>query len=175
MRKDNTDAGYREVQAVGRPEPSKARVIGLRLLVLAAAASLLLIVRVTPETPHVDIRGVPAQALEQLGVKFLPPRGTPAVSADEARSIAVSQAPTFGQPILDTVLVRMVDPSSGIDQLVWVNRIDAPSQLGGVPGTLPTGPYIAPGAPTPRPVPPPTYYLIFVDATTGEVLYAVSG
>ena len=82
----------------------------------------------------------------------------------------------------------MVDPNSGIDQLVWVHRIDVTGHPYFVssgnyvpPNPWPTGPYIhenpqaEPQSATPRSRPPQTYYLIFVDANTGEVLYAVYG
>ena len=77
------------------------------------------------------------------------------------------------------MLVRLVDVNAGppIDRLVWVNMIDltaAPDPFFG----FPSGNYIPQGSPseperaTPEPRPPHSYYLIFVDAKTGEYLYA---
>ncbi|HEV8574318.1 MAG TPA: hypothetical protein VGR43_06365 [Dehalococcoidia bacterium] len=166
------------------------RLNDLRLLLLAAAASLLLIVRATPPDQHIEIPGVPPLALERAGTTFLRPNGTPAINEEQARSVAMTEAITFGLPIERTVLVRLVDVNAvpPVDQLVWVNLINLTAQ----PDPFPSGPFISqdlsptgnfipegaqpePIRATPEPLPPHTYHLIFVDANTGEYMYAYSG
>lgn len=164
------------------------RVGGIRLLLLAVASALFFTGQVTPA--QIEIPGVPPQVLEQNGMAFLAPNGTPVISEEQARSIAMTEAITFDLPIKKTVVVRLIDVNAvpPVDQIVWVNMID----LTGRDVLFPSGPYISqdlsptgkfipegaqpePIRATPEPLPPHTYYLIFVDANTGEYLYAYAG
>jgi len=186
------------MQATSHPVSPVPRVSGLSLLLLLVTSSLLLLTgQVTPPAAHVEIEGVPPQVLEQNVMAFLAPNGTPAISEEQARSVAMTEAVTFDLPIKKTVLVRLVDVNAvpPVDQLVWVNMIDLTAQ----PDPFPSGPFISqdlsptgnfipegaqpepiratpePIRATPEPLPPHAYYLIFVDANTGEYLYAYAG
>jgi hypothetical protein len=74
---------------------------------------LLLIVPAIPPPAHVELPGVPTQALADNGITFLRPDGTPKVSEEQARLTATTEAPTFDLPISETVLVHMVDLNAG--------------------------------------------------------------
>ena len=140
------------------------RLSALRLAFFGMLAFLLLTGQVsTPSlSVQVEVPGVPPSALETNGMAFLHPEATasPLITGDQARKLAEATGTTWGLPISQTVLVRLVDVNAipAMDQLVWVNVM-----------------YLDPATDY-RPVPPnatkaqrgQTYYLIFIDAMNGE-------
>ena len=140
------------------------RLSALRLLLLATVSVLLLTGQVSPPPlVQVEIPGVSPLLLERFGTTLLPPDASPMITAEQARAVAVAEGPTYDVPILQTVLVRLLDAHviPPVDRLVWVNMID----VAGQPDPWPKPPWALPAQSL------YTFELIYVDANTGEYMY----
>jgi hypothetical protein len=158
------------------PRSLQAKVTAL--FVLLAAVGLSLTLQDARPAAEIEVPGVSGAALERAGIRLLSPESAPAITADHAQTVAYAQAPTLGLPITQPVLVRLVDVNNvpQLDRLVWVNIIDLTEQSDSAvaPAQFPSGGNYYDWGAEPIRV-ERTYHLIFIDATTGEYIYAISG
>jgi hypothetical protein len=142
------------------------RAIGFLALSLAAAAMLALSIFLAsrsapPQALRVELETASGGALSESGITLLPP--PPDLKAVVPQGVAEEVASDEGRgaPIQEVVLARLVAEEQGIDQLAWVVSLDP--DIAGLPPMAPVhGEWVN------------DFALVFVDAQTGDVLFATS-
>ncbi len=153
------------------------RVLGAGLLLLAlviGGLALALLLTAQGGSAGISLQGVSAGDLAdfRIALKEPPAVWAPAVGADAAAQTAVSNTPWPGAKVRETVLVRLVEPSSEPprDTLAWAVNFD--------PQTVPYdgggGGYLPGVTPPVTPAPQTLFAVAFVDATSGKWLTAVA-
>lgn len=115
-------------------------------------------------TQPLNLQSVTARTLGASGWQLTQPGPLerPTIQADAARRVVLSQFP--GAQVRETVLAHVYNNHvvPNLDRMVWVVSI---VPAGGIHGNPPPG-----GAPIQG-----SYFLVFVDASTGQLLMATSG
>lgn len=122
-------------------------------------------VRTLAAGDRLTLDGVPEDTLKSAGITLTRPlaSSTAKASAADAEAVALANGP--GVPLKETALGQLHDDSRvpPVDKLVWVVSLDPTSVK--VPAFGP------PGSP---PYADTIYWLIFIDAQTGQFFYSTS-
>jgi hypothetical protein len=127
----------------------------------AVATALTVPARATPEPPAVVLRTASASALAATGIRLTAPTGSPAVDSAAASKAAIAQYP--GSTVREVVLARVDDANSALPVhcLCWVVSLNPPDGFHFPSGGPPNHPNAAQK---------PTYWIMIIDATTGQFL-----
>ncbi len=136
------------------------------IVLLAGVFILFSSAQVTPPSP-VILEGISPTSLEFAGVTLLPPGAGERAGVGEDTARMLAEGGFGAAPIRQVVLAHVKVPSRvpALDQLMWVVNFDP----AGV--TLPAPETATLPASSPRPA---WFALDFIDANTGQDLYAMS-
>jgi hypothetical protein len=130
--------------------------MGVALLFILGAT-----VASTP-SPEPTLTTVSAKRLAQSGIQLLPPDAQPAIDKATAEQLASRRGPSGSTTaIREAVLAKLLDESLNSGKLVWVVSLDPSGFRSHGPATA--TPWTA------------TFFIVFIDAKTGQWLGSEAG